>query len=206
MTRRLAQIARLVTIPSLLALGVVTAPAVSAGNPCFHDFTMPPTTSGTANEIELLPCAFEPTVTQVAVGAEVTFFNGPEFSHLITGANQGWGSPDVELQPGKSISYTFDEVGIYPYACVLHPGMSGAIVVGDASAALGAGATNDGATDTSSGAGDSTASEPAARGTPTAVGALVAAGTGAGVIVGAAAVWLALRRRRAAEGSLVRAD
>ena len=194
MTTHLLRIVRLAALPALLAVGTLTAPAVSAGNPCFHDFTMPPASSGTGNEIKLLPCAFAPTLTRVAVGSEVTFFNGPDFSHLITGANQEWGSPDVELQPGMTISYTFDQAGIYPYACVLHPGMSGAIIVGDPVAGTAIG----GATDASSGG--SSAEEPSAT-NPAGQGAgldrlmLVGLGIGAGLTAGAAAAWLALRRR-----------
>ena len=85
-----------------------------------------------------MPCAFGPTVAQVAVGAKVTFVNGPEFAHLVTGANQAWGSRDAEIQPGGTVSYTFDKAGVYPYACALHRGMSGAIIVGDAVAAAAA--------------------------------------------------------------------
>ena len=51
----------------------------------------------------LLPCAFSPTVTQVDVGETVTFTNGTDFTHLVTGANQAWGSRDVELLPGETV-------------------------------------------------------------------------------------------------------
>jgi hypothetical protein len=150
---------------------------------------MPPASIGSGPEIKLMPCAFQPTVTQVAVGTEVTFYNGPQFSHLITGANQEWGSPDVELAPGKTIAYTFDKTGIYPYACVLHPGMSGVIVVGNLSDALAAGTSDQ------AGAGEppapvSTADESTASTLP-----IVGAGVGAGLVIGAAVAWFAVRRR-----------
>ena len=32
---------------------------------------------------------------------------------------------------GEKVSYTFSEEGVFPYVCILHPGMIGAIVVGD---------------------------------------------------------------------------
>ena len=99
-----------------------------------------------ADQIKLMPCAFAPTIAQVAVGSKVTFVNGPNFTHLVTGANQAWGSRDVEIQPGGTVSYTFDKAGIYPYACALHRGMSGAIIVGDAVAAAGGGAAGAGTT------------------------------------------------------------
>ena len=197
MTARLRQLIRIAAPIGLLALGLMAAPTASAGNPCFHDFTMPPADSATGNEVKLLPCAFSPTVTHVAVGTEVTFHNGSDFSHLITGANQEWGSPDVELQPGQALSHTFDSAGIYPYACVLHPGMSGAIVVGDVAASGGAGTTSGVATDASGGSGSNAAEEPApapVQGVGTDGFILAALGIAAGLVVGVAATWLALRR------------
>ena len=217
MTRRFVQLARLLSVPALLALGSVSAPAVSAGNPCFHGFEMPAASVGGGTEIKLMPCAFDPTITQVAEGSEVTFVNGPDFTHLITGANQAWGSPDVEVQPGASISYTFGAAGIYPYACALHPGMSGAIVVGDVDEALAAGSTGGsaigGTTGTSKQGSTTSDSTEAAPASATSEGAsivdalpLVAVGIGAGLIAGAAAAWLAIRRRAPGGRSLVHAE
>jgi plastocyanin len=207
MTTRIRQLIRLAATAALLAIGLLAAPTASAGNPCFHDFTMPPADSATGNEVKLLPCAFAPTVTHVAVGTEVTFFNGPDFSHLITGANQAWGSPDVELGPGQKVSYTFDTAGIYPYACVLHPGMSGAIVVGDGVDAAGAGTTSGGSTGASTGGGSSAtdATDATAAGAAADPGMdrlLVAVGIVAALIAGATASWFAIRRRSIGGSSL----
>jgi plastocyanin len=145
MHRRLAPLAGLVAMLAALLVWLVAVPAASAGNPCFHDFAMPPASAGSGTDIKLEPCAFAPTVTTVAVGSTVTFRNGPTFTHLITGANQAWGSRDVEVQPNATVAYDFPEAGVYPYACALHPGMAGVIVVGDAAAA-GAGAAAAGTT------------------------------------------------------------
>lgn len=206
MTARIRQLVRLAAPVALLALGLLVVPTTSAGNPCYDESAIPPAASGTDTEIKLLPCAFAPTVTYVAVGSEVTFFNGPNFSHLITGANREWGSADVEIQPGQKVSYTFDTAGIYPYACVLHPGMSGAIVVGDieAAPAPGAGTTSGASTDTETGANSSAAGGPTAAEASTAAptpgsatDGLVLAGLGiaAGLVAGVAAAWIAFRRR-----------
>jgi plastocyanin len=116
---------------ALLAAGLVAAPAALAGDPCYHDFDLPARTEGTDAQVKLLPCAFAPTITRVPVGTTVEFLAGPDFVHLITGANQEWGDRDAEIQPGTSVSYKFEKAGIYPFACALHRGMSGVIVVGD---------------------------------------------------------------------------
>src|SRR4051794_7957151 len=139
MRRRLASLIGLGAVLSAALVWLVAAPVASAGDPCYHSFEMPKATTAAATTISLEPCAFSPTVTSVAVGASVTFKNTSGFSHLVTGANQEWGSRDTELTSGDSVTYAFDKAGIFPYACALHRGMSGVIVVGGADA-LGAAA------------------------------------------------------------------
>jgi plastocyanin len=139
---------------ALLAVGLMAAPVATAGDPCYHGFQIPDRSEAAETQIKVAPCAFAPTVTHVAVGSTVTFFNGPDFTHLVTGANAEWGSRDTELRPGQTVSYRFDTPGIYPYACALHRGMSGAIVVGDLAApAAAAPASASSATASQSGAG-----------------------------------------------------
>jgi plastocyanin len=166
---------------ALLAIGLAAAPSAAAGDPCYHGFQIPDRSDAAATQIKVAPCAFGPTVAHVAVGSTVTFFNGPDFVHLITGANVEWGSRDTELQPGQTVSYRFDSPGIYPYACALHRGMSGAIVVGETAAA--GGGTSTAATSTSSSSGAGLGPWPVAAG---AVGAVVLLGL---------AVLIARRRR-----------
>lgn len=113
----------------LASFGVATP--VAAGDPCYHGFDQPDRSESTDPQVKLMPCAFAPTVIRVAPGTTVEFFSGPGEVHLITGAGQEWGSRDDEIQPDSMVSYRFDRGGIYPYACALHRGMSGAIVVGD---------------------------------------------------------------------------
>ena len=211
MRRRLAALLGLAGSGTVLAAWLVAAPIVSAGDPCYHGFDIPEDTAATTTEVKLLPCAFAPTITTVPVGSKVTFVNGPDFTHLITGANQAWGSRDVELTPGKTASYQFDTAGVYPYACALHRGMSGVIVVGDAATALATaartGAGNASGTTTGSTTGASGGSTGAgATTTDTAPASTAAASTLeipviaaisalAGGLIGASVAWFALRRR-----------
>jgi plastocyanin len=188
MRQSIARLARLSAVVSLAAFWLSTTPLVSAGDPCYHDFAIPAVTTQAAIQIKLMPCAFAPTVTQVATGSTVTFFNGPDFTHLITGANQGWGSRDVEVRPGQTVSYTFDTAGVYPYACALHRGMSGTIVVGDAATTITTGG--------SAGVDASGPSGAASPGAATDQLVLVALAAVAGAVVGAAAVVMARRPRR----------
>ena len=174
---------------ALLALPwLAAAPFVAAGDPCYHGFEVPAATVGTGTDVQLSPCAFAPTVTSVAVGETVSFHNGPDFTHLVTGANQSWGSRDVEIQPNRTVSYTFDEPGVYPYACALHRGMSGAIVVGSTSAMLPAGVVDEGS--------NPAAPETAPASAPSNAPLTAALAAIAGASVAAAVVMLAMRQRR----------
>jgi len=124
----------------LAALGLILgsfafATPVAAGDPCYHGFDIPDRSEGTQPQVKLMPCAFAPTVVRVAPGTTVEFFSGPFDVHLITGAGQEWGSRDDVIQPDSMVSYRFVRAGTYPYACALHRGMAGTIVVGDGVAA-----------------------------------------------------------------------
>ncbi len=90
-------------------------------------------TEGTGDTIGLVGACFTPTILRVDPGATVTFVNKDPFVHNVT-AN-GWGHFD-NLDPGDSFTASFDAPGTYPFACTIHPGMSGAIVVGDGIAAV----------------------------------------------------------------------
>ena len=83
-------------------------------------------------------CSFEPTVVRVPVGTTVRFLNTAPNDHAVAGRGQTWVSDDV-LRPGAEFSERFDKAGIYPYACPLHVGMVGAVIVGEPVAAAGAG-------------------------------------------------------------------
>lgn len=191
MLRRLVQfvvVIPLVSVSALVVLGLFGVARTTAGDPCYHGFAIPARTDAAETKIKVAPCAFAPTVARVAVGATVTFFNGPDFVHLITGADGEWGSRDAELQPGQTVSYRFDRPGIYPYACALHRGMSGTIAVGDIGTAVGAETVNDGSTGRTSEPSKAAGSEPG-------VGT-IAGGALAGVVVGAGGLWVVMRRRQ----------
>lgn len=148
---------------SLLAIGRAQA----GGGGC-HE----PTTDARGTEIDLKGNCMITTVLHVQTGDTVTFTNRDEVQHTVTGANGSWGSAE-QLGSQQSVTQTFTEKGVYPYFCYLHPGMVGAIVVGDGSGSglsTGAGARPAGDVLTSSvaAAGGRSAS-PATTGTDTGV-------------------------------------
>lgn len=116
-----------VAVLAALALaGLPAAPAAaSGGGGCGT-----PATEGTGDAVSITGFCFEPTVLYAEPGAEVTFQNLDPVRHNVLGANGGWGSFEW-LREGRSISNGFADAGVYPYVCTWHPGMVGAVVVGD---------------------------------------------------------------------------
>jgi plastocyanin len=90
-------------------------------------------TQGKGTEVEIADACFTPTILHIDPGQSVTWTNTDPFAHNIT-ANS-WGYFD-DLLEGDGFTATFGDAGVYPYACTYHPGMNGAVVVGDG---LGAG-------------------------------------------------------------------
>lgn len=115
-----------------LALAIVPLSA-AAGGGCHPNTNNPSSADATGSKSTAVPiekCLFSPTVLYVDPGTEVTWTNEDAAPHTVTGALHAWGSDD-DLLRGEKVSYRFDEKGVYPYACIFHPGMNGAIVVGD---------------------------------------------------------------------------
>ena len=97
--------------------------AASAGGGGCHDGT----TEERGTSIEMVNACFTPTTLFAEPGDRITFTNRDGFAHNVT-AN-GWGYFD-DLGTGEQFSTSFSDEGVFPYACTLHSGMTGAIVVG----------------------------------------------------------------------------
>jgi plastocyanin len=177
MARRVLALASL----GLLLIGTIAAPAVvEAGGGCHGDGnggSVYLEGDGTT-VIRMDVCSFAPTISRVQVGTTVRFLNTATIDHAVVGRLATWGS-DV-LSPGREYSQKFDTAGTYPYTCPLHPGMVGAIVVGDPSAVV-------------------AATEPAeTESDPTPVALVGFAGLGLGTALGLAVGILRRRRRTTA--------
>ena len=109
-----------------LAMGALPITTASAGGGPHCDGL----TDDATNTVGLAMNCFVPTITRIDRGAEVRFVNKDPATHTVTGTHLTWGDT-MSLQQGDEVSYTFDDDGIYPYTCIVHPGMVGAIVVGD---------------------------------------------------------------------------
>jgi plastocyanin len=113
---------------TLLLSGVVLAlpvPASAGGGGCYK------LTQGAGTTVKLRNFCITPTLLRVEPGETVTFVNQDSFRHIITSAGVEWSS-DGYLRANEAFTATFRKDGVYPYQCYLHPGMAGAVIVGDA--------------------------------------------------------------------------
>jgi plastocyanin len=122
-----------ITSAALLGSILLAVPAGAGGGGCYPDPSQDVTAarvSGAAGQAIIDMCAFEPTVLYVDEGAEVTWVNKDPVHHTVTGAYVGWGSEQF-LGQGDTITQRFGKAGVFPFYCLLHPGMVGTVVVGD---------------------------------------------------------------------------
>jgi plastocyanin len=117
-TRGLVAVVAL-TCGALWPTGIATA-----GGGCHSNATQ-----GSGDTVAMSEMCFTPSVLQVDAGTEVRFVNKDFLPHNVSAP---WGS-DGDLQEGDSFTATFENEGTFPYACMYHYGMTGAIVVGDGS-------------------------------------------------------------------------
>jgi plastocyanin len=107
------------------ALMILSTPA-GAGGFCRGN----PVIDATSDRVVMAESCFMPTIARVDVGRAVTWLNKDGTAHMVIGANSSWGGYD-EVVSGGTTTVRFTKAGVYPYFCLLHPGMIGAIVVGD---------------------------------------------------------------------------
>jgi len=95
-----------------------------AGGGCHDELT-----DSAGTKIVLQSLCFGPTVTRIAPGQTVTWLNQDATQHTVTAA--GWAWNDQLNDVGDQVSHVFPHAGVFPYFCMYHPAMVGAVVVGD---------------------------------------------------------------------------
>jgi plastocyanin len=112
----------------VLAMVTVAAAATSAlaggGGHC-----EPSEDDGTV--VELSGACFVPSMLHAETGETITFVNRDPSAHNVSGT--GWGQYE-DMSQGERFTTSFSDPGIYPFACTLHPGMNGVVLVGQANA------------------------------------------------------------------------
>lgn len=100
-----------------------TAAPASAGGGCHRGG---PSDQDAVTTVKIDHACFLPGAALVAPGASLRFLNDSGLDHNVGGP----GITFFDLPNGSDRSITFAAPGLYPYACTLHPGMAGVVVVG----------------------------------------------------------------------------
>lgn len=123
---------RALILSAVAALGLLffapTGNAGGGGLGCEHGGAFE---DARTNEVSLADLCFSPNVARIEAGDTVTFVNDDVMLHYVGGVYDTYGGEHVELQVGGEASFTFEDEGTFPFVCTLHPGMIGAVVVGD---------------------------------------------------------------------------
>ena len=110
---------------SILALLVFVPVAGAWQN--HQQYTMADTAPNSSS-VSIEDFYFEPSEAAIQPGDTVTWTNEGNHPHTVT-ANDG-SFDSGTLQPGESYSHTFQNPGMVPYYCSIHPFMTGGVSVG----------------------------------------------------------------------------
>ena len=105
-----------VNLRALAALIVLMALVVMNGNANAADA-----------QVKIANFTFEPPVLTVKVGMTVTWVNDDDIPHLVSEKDGKFRSSALDTD--ATFSQTFKDAGTIEYFCVLHPHMTGKIVV-----------------------------------------------------------------------------
>lgn len=171
-----------------LVIAAATTALVAPSMPAQAGYACPPGNfeDRPTSRVEMSGDCFRPAVARVEVGEELTFVNLDSHDHTVGGVAGIFGDGHDSIFAGQSVTFRFDEEGVYPFFCLVHPGMAGAVVVGDGTAS---GDTNAAAAPVEPASASSTVEATSAFPTTIAVGA--------GVLVLLGTATLLARRRRA---------
>lgn len=119
----------LVIAAAVAAVLVLVTPAGAGGFCTGHQGEK--MTDAAGDRVVMRDNCFGPTVVRVARGDTVRFVNEDFETHAVGGTAGSFGDMHRPITHGESVAFKFERDGIFPYVCTLHPGMAGAVVVGD---------------------------------------------------------------------------
>jgi plastocyanin len=115
---------RSVSIAVLLAaIGMGTA-RLSGG---IGDFTASAQQKPETVEVKIDNFSFGPAELTVSAGTTVTWTNRDDIPHTVVSTDKVFKSKVLDTD--EKFSFTFTQVGSFPYFCSIHPKMTGKVVV-----------------------------------------------------------------------------
>ena len=127
---------KIMTLTSLFVLlSVVSMVAIAPS--AFADHTSATVTNALGSSTpgcEDTNSCFDPNPVTIAMGGTVTWENVDNAAHTVTSGSPADGPDGVFdssliMAGGASFSHTFDAAGTYDYFCMVHPWMSGVVIV-----------------------------------------------------------------------------
>jgi plastocyanin len=106
---------------------LLSVPAVAGGGGC-HQAPRP--FDARTQVVAMEDYCYSPSVVRINPGQSITWVNRDFDAHTVTGVAGAWGEY-AELGREARVTNSFAEPGVYPYFCAFHPGMVGAVVVGN---------------------------------------------------------------------------
>jgi plastocyanin len=101
--------------------------------------TLNSTSSMNANMVSMISSGkegylYQPNTTQVKIGDSVSWTNDDDTLHTVTSGsgtdeNAGAFFDSGMMSTGKIFEHTFTTAGEYPYFCIVHPDMTGKVIV-----------------------------------------------------------------------------
>ena len=80
-----------------------------------------------AATVSIKNMAFSPGSLSVVTGSTVTWTNSDTTIHTVTADNGGFNSGNIAI--GATYSMVFSSAGTFSYHCILHPEMTGKVMV-----------------------------------------------------------------------------
>lgn len=113
---------------TFLFLGFLMVVAVVSVSGCTSNTSQTNSTSNLGpNDVTIQNFAFSPATLTVKAGTTVKWVNQDSATHQVVSDTGLFNSGD--LSKGQSFSFTFNQTGTYAYHCMIHPSMTGSIVV-----------------------------------------------------------------------------
>ena len=145
---------KVITLSSLVVLFAIASMVTIAPN-AFADHHMQTVTnaigSSTPGCEETADGCFIPSPVTIPMGGTITWDNNDNAAHTATGGSATEGPSGVFdsslIMAGSSFSHTFEDAGSYDYFCMVHPWMSGLVIVEDTAAEAAAMTVRDPAVD-----------------------------------------------------------
>ena len=124
---------KIMTLTSLFVLlSVVSMVAIAPS--AFADVTVTNAIGSSTPGCEDTNACFIPNPVTIDIGDTVTWENVDNAAHTVTSGSPADGPDGVFdssliMAGGASFSHTFDAAGTYDYFCMVHPWMSGVVIV-----------------------------------------------------------------------------